>query len=187
MTQPKLVNQKRKYPLKGRLSTLPTGSASFLADYKLISLTQNKFTIVDNEDFERLNQYSWSADKKECTCYAKHNAGKRHILMHREILKAKKGQDIDHINHNGLDNRKCNLRFCTPSQNHRNQKPSKGGTSCYKGVSRHKKNSKWQVHIWLNGKNNYLGCYDNEIKAAKVYDKKALELFGEFACVNISA
>ena len=104
--------------------------------------------------------------------------------MHRLILKAEKGQVCDHINHNGLDNRRKNLRLCTNSQNFGNQRKRPNKSSIYKGVCFYKRDSKWQVGIECNYKKYYLGRFDNEIEAAKVYDKKAAELFGEFAYTN---
>lgn len=106
--------------------------------------------------------------------------------MHREIMDVPKHLVCDHINHNGLDNRKNNLRTCTRQQNTHNQKPRKKGTSKYKGVDWNKRQKKWRARIYYRGKCHYLGYFNNEIDAALTYDKKAKELFGEFACLNFS-
>lgn len=158
---------------------------------KTIPLTQGKFAIVDDEDYEWLNQWKWCADKIGKTYYAvrtiNHKLGKQMILMHRQILRLTKGDGklTDHRNHNGLNNRKCNLRICTHNQNHQNRRKPRT-LNRYKGVSWHKPSKRWCAHIIHNKKYIHLGYFDNEIKAAKTYDKKAKELFGEFACLNFS-
>ena len=153
-----------------------------------IPLTQGKSTTVDDEDFDRLNAYKWYANKEGNTYYAVRHSKRQNrkmIRMHREILgfKAGDGKQIDHINSNGLDNRRANLRICTRSQNKQNQH-SVCGTSRYKGVCWHKQTKKWQADICLERRQIHLGLFDNEIEAAKAYDAKAKELFGEFAKYN---
>lgn len=105
------------------------------------------------------------------------------VYMHREIMGTPKGMDTDHIDRNGLDNRKCNLRICTRSQNNHNRQPRTDCDSRYKGVAKQRK--RWMAHIQYNGRSIFLGEYDTEIEAAKAYDKKAKEFFGEFARPNI--
>ncbi len=165
---------------------------------KEIHLTQGKVALVDDEDYELLNKYKWCAKKDRNIFYttrgitiqsqnkAKNIKQKTKIIrMHRLIMKGKlkSNKEIDHINGNSLDNRRCNLRIVTRSQNNMNQKKTRG-TSKYKGVSWHKNNKKWRSQIRLNGKQMYLGLFDNEAEAAKAYDKRAKELFGEFAKPN---
>ena len=105
--------------------------------------------------------------------------------MHRLIMNCPKGLLVDHKNHDGLDNRKCNLRLCTNAENQYNQKPLQKKTSSqYRGINWQKRIGKWDVWIQLNGKSIFLGSFSNEIEAAKAYDKKAKELFGEFAHLN---
>lgn len=164
---------------------------------KKIKLTQGKYALIDEEDFDLISQYKWYAKKIGNTFYAaraitvqgqnKHKNIKRKqktIIMHREIMKnkLKQNQEIDHINGNGLDNRKCNLRLCNRSENMMNQRIKKG-TSQYKGVRWDKK---WRAQITYNKKQKHLGFFNNEIDAAKAYDKKAKELFGEFAKLNFN-
>lgn len=156
---------------------------------KYISLTQNKFAIVDDEDFEWLTQWKWYAQKSMNTYYVYAHPpcidGKQlAILMHREIMKAPKGIDVDHRNHNGLDNQRHNLRVCTRSQNQQNRQIT-CGISKYKGVCWHKGRKTWVAYIITNKKQLHLGCYDSEIEAARAYDKAALELFKDFAYTNL--
>ena len=144
--------------------------------------------LVDDCDYEWLNQWKWYAHKQRSTYYAIRNgrrtATKRQrFFMHRVIMDAPKGMQVDHINHNGLYNRRCNLRLCTNSQNQHNRKPQ-SGKSRFKGVSLDKRTNKWQVQIQHNNKRLRLGLFDNEIEAAKAYDAKAEELHREFACLN---
>ena len=162
---------------------------------KTIPLTQGKFAIVDDEDYEELNKYKWHAIKDDHTYYAartvylgggRKNRKRRIIQMHRQILQALPEQQIDHKNGNGLNNRRCNIRFCTHSQNQQNQRAQKSKSSKYKGIYWHKRDKKWATMIQYNKKRIHLGYFDNEIKAAKAYDKKAKELFGEFANCNFN-
>ena len=159
---------------------------------KHIPLTQGKVAIVDDEDYDKLNKFKWQAVKKKSDIfYAVRWQGKTTIAMHQQILYTPKGAQTDHRNHNGLDNRKCNLRLCTPAENQWNQKPRQG-ISKYKGVCRlkgkmHKGKQykdKWRAYIKMHQKTRGLGSFQNEIDAAKAYDKAAKELFGEFANTN---
>ena len=151
---------------------------------KLIPLTQAKFAIVDAEDYEWLNQYKWHAKKHKNTSYAETQKNGKLIKMHRLITSAPPHLFVDHRDHNGLNNRRYNLRLCTNQQNVFNRRPRPGGTSKYKGVYWHKKTKKYTAAIKANGKRYYLGYFDDEIEAAVVYDIKAMELFGEFAYLN---
>jgi len=106
--------------------------------------------------------------------------------MHRVILKAPEDKFIDHINHNGLDNRKSNLRICTMQQNAWNMRKQRGNrVSQYKGVTRRNDTGKWQARIICNRKRISIGCFDDEMAAAMAYDNKAKELFGEYAALNL--
>lgn len=157
---------------------------------KQISLTQGKFAIVDDNRYESLSKYKWYVLKAPYTYYAArwgwNGKKKTNIFMHREILGLRFKDKIltDHRNHNGLDNRLFNLRSCDSFQNQQNGKRRKNGSSKFKGVCWHKIAQKWQAQIKFKCKFIYLGSFDNEIEAAKAYDTKAKELFGEFACTN---
>ncbi|MBN2271732.1 MAG: HNH endonuclease [Sedimentisphaerales bacterium] len=152
--------------------------------YRVIPLTQGKFAVVDAEDYDRLCGRKWHAAKNGGQFYAQRYEKRRNIAMHREILDIPPGMVCDHKNHNTLDNRKGNLRICTPAQNQYNQLPRDGGTSRYKGVRWHKDNCKWQAAIGYNSRLIHIGYYEYEADAAIAYDDMAIELFGEFACLN---
>ncbi|MHC4574071.1 MAG: HNH endonuclease [Planctomycetota bacterium] len=103
--------------------------------------------------------------------------------MHREICCAPRGVVVDHIDGNGLNNRKSNLRLCTVRQNLWNRRPA-GGTSLYKGVCWRAEKKKWAARITCRDRRHHLGYFDTEMEAADAYDKKAAALFGEFAYLN---
>ncbi len=151
---------------------------------KKISLTQSKFAMVDDEDYELVSKYKWIVKKDRYTFYAYSRFNCSYIAMHRLIMQAKKGQILDHINRKGLDNRKFNLSFVNGSQNRQNSK-SHCGSSKFKGVSWKKRNNRWESYIKINGNTIHLGHFKNEVDAAIAYDKKAIELFDEFARTNI--
>lgn len=158
---------------------------------KKIRLSQGKVALVDNQDFEELNRHKWSAHKIAGIFYAVRVVAKRGnqkaIYMHRAIVNAPPGVECGHRNHNRLDNRRKNLRFCTHAQTKMNQRSRKGGTSTFKGVSFHKATKKWRAKIWLKGKRRHLGLFINERDAARAYDDAAREHFGEFARTNFAA
>ena len=155
---------------------------------KIIKLTRGYESIVDDEDYDRLIKMGkWNIMRKGKNIYARRNdkkATKSITLMHRLILDAPKDLHIDHINGNGLDNRKINLRFCTASQNQMNRTSVAGSSSRFKGVHWHIRNKKWQAQIALRGRYYYLGIFDNEIDAAIIYDEAAKILHGNFAQTN---
>ncbi len=159
---------------------------------ELIPLNHNQFAIVDSKDFEGLSQYKWRADKYGNTGfrvlrtdYEGWKKGKQAtIFMHRQIMNPPANMQIDHINHNALDNRRCNLRVCTQSQNMANGKMRSKKTSRYRGVHFDKLRKKWQAQIRSNGQNKGLGYFINEAEAAMAYDNEAWQSFGEFATLN---
>lgn len=152
---------------------------------RLIRLTRGMFAIVDEDDYEKLNQYEWSAVKGCNTYYARAaiyiNNKQKSFAMHQIIMGISE-LDIDHKNRNGLHNYKSNLRFCNRSQNIRNAKTMKKCVSTYKGVDTHQ--NKFRSRIYFNNKSISIGYYNNEIDAAIAYDQKAKELYGEFAWLN---
>jgi hypothetical protein len=153
-------------------------------DVRYIPLTQGRFAIVDAEDYDRLSQYKWHAAKSRETYYAHRGSNGKTISMHREIMRAPKGSICDHKNHNGLDNRKSNLRLCTNAQNQYNKAAKKGCASRYKGVIPREDYKRWRAKICFGYKRIHLGYFPDQIKAASAYDDKAAELFGEFANLN---
>ena len=160
----------------------PILSSGFHVSWRFISLSQGQFAIVDADKYEWLMQWKWCIhESKFGYAYAVRGEKGKTISMHRQILNCKKGEHTDHINHNTLDNKISNIRKCTIAQNQYNAMPRKG-TSEYKGVYRHR--NKWHSEVVFKGKHYHLGFFESEIEAAKVYDAKALELFGEFAYTN---
>jgi len=154
---------------------------------KLILLTQNKFTIIDDEDYKLISDYKWCVSKKRNnTFYAVTNTKERkRLYLHRLIMEANKGDEIDHVNHDTLDNRKTNLRFVNPSQQQWNRSKRRNKvTSKYKGVSWYKRYNKWHSKIMFHGKTIHLGYFLSEIDATRAYDKAASKYFGEYAYIN---
>jgi len=156
---------------------------------KEIALTQGKFALVDDEDFEELNKFKWHTHKGGNTYYAtknmRINGKQKTIRMHRLIMGVTDRKiQIDHKYGNGLDNRKINLRVCTRSENQRNQKKILNTSSIYKGVCWDKEYHKWMAGLGYNGRSIKIGRFINEKDAAKAYNLKATELFGDFARLN---
>ena len=131
--------------------------------------------LVDDEDFERVNQFNWYVRITKHTNYAGmfvcENGNKHSITLHQFILDRKL---IDHTDHNGLNCQKYNLRFCTQLQNNMNKRAYKNTSSKYKGVSKYR--GKWDAQISFNYKNIHLGLYQDEMDAAKACNKKDLTL-----------
>jgi hypothetical protein len=160
---------------------------------KLITLTKGYEAIVDDEDYEMLNQYNWYA--KTSPSHDKIYAGSaikvskntyRHVMLHRFLMNPKDNEVVDHINGNTLDNRRCNLRNCTPSQNCANKRKwkTKSTLSKYKGVKFDKRWGTWGAQIYFPGHKRHIGTFKTEREAAIAYNEKAKELFGEFAKLN---
>ena len=151
--------------------------------YRLIPLTMGKFAKVDAADYDWLMQWKWHALWKKRTglFYAIHKDSKDHIRMHRLILGLVPGDGLqgDHINKDGLDNRRSNLRIATVSQNNFNRGASRLNKSGYKGVSWHK--NRWRASITAKGKDYQLGYFATAELAHAAYCKAAMELHGEFA------
>jgi hypothetical protein len=137
--------------------------------------------MVDDADYEWLSQWKWYAlCPKRGGIYA--NSGP-HGLMHRLIMSPPPGMEVDHVNGDGLDNRRGNLRICTKSGNQRNQRPqSRPQSSRFKGVHRNGRN--WGAQIKVNGHKMHLGTTRIEEEAARLYDQAARQHFGEFARTN---
>ena len=153
---------------------------------KQIKLTQGQVALVDDADFDWLNQWKWCVLKSPAGFYARRRDSGQDILMHRVILGLELGdkRQGDHQNHNTLDNRQDNIRICTCQQNQRNRKPRLNLTSGYKGVSWYRRIKKWQAHIQMNGKRKHLGYFTEEKEAALAYNKIAGNIYGEFAYLN---
>lgn len=146
--------------------------------------------LVDKDDLYILSFYKWNICKKKFANYAtayipgSGHVGKR-IYAHRLIMGAIKGQHIDHINGDGLDNRKKNLRISTNQQNHFNIHKKKRSSSRYKGVTWEKRRKVWVSQICIGGKHIYIGSFRLEKDAAVAYNEMAKKLFGDFVSINI--
>lgn len=170
-----------------KLELVMTESLILPPSSKAIALTQGKFAIVDEADYEWLNQWKWNLNSQTYAVRGFYigNYKQKTLSMHRLIIDAPLGIFVDHINGNGLDNRRCNLRLCTHSQNHMNRKHHKDASSKYKGVSWHKPLKKWRTQIAVKQKGIHLGYFVSEIEAALAYNEAARIYFGEFAKLNI--
>ncbi len=146
-----------------------------------ISLSQDKIAIVDDADLPLVESYTWSSQQVRHHWYAV--SGRRRIWMHRLILDAPQGLQVDHIDGDGLNNQRSNLRLVTQAQNQQNRRTPRG-TSRFKGVSWRKNQQRWRATIKLDGKTKELGNFQNETEAARAYDRAASEHYGSFACTN---
>lgn len=161
---------------------------------KTIPLTQGKYAIVDDEDYEYINKWKWHARKDKRNFYAARGVvvdRKKHrvklFFIHNEIMKPKDGMLVDHVDHDGLNNKRNNLRICTDIENRMNRRkcPTVKGKKCsskYKGVCL--KGKKWFSYIGGKKKYKCIGLFDNEIDAAKAYDEFAKIMYGRFANLN---
>lgn len=151
---------------------------------KQIALTQGKFAIVDDDDYERASQHRWSCKKAPRTAYATRwitiNGKETSQMLHRFILNALPHRLVDHINGNGLDCRKSNLRLCSNAQNSMNRR--RVSKSHYKGIR--KVINRWQAELQVNGKRVHIGSFISPEQAARAYDIEARKQFGEFARTN---
>jgi AP2 domain/HNH endonuclease len=154
---------------------------------KTISLTRGKFALVDDEDHERLSKFKWHPCTRYAQRYVMIRAGKSiRMLMHRELLGLEAGdpRHVDHVDGNGLNNQKSNLRFATRAQNAMNSKTYRSNNSGFRGVSFYKRAGKFQAHIQTNCRHKGLGLFDTAEEAARTYDSAAVRLHGEFARLN---
>lgn len=161
---------------------------------KEIALTRGLLTLVDDEDYEPLSLYRWHAAVWRSNTYAarrQYLGGGRaagqflYITLHRQLLGLPPGdpRQVDHVNGDGLDNRKANLRLATQLQNRHNAR-SLGGASRFIGVCRVSSSATWRAQVGHDGRTEHLGCFDSEEAAARAYDAAASRLFGEFARLN---
>ena len=152
---------------------------------KRIELTKGLYATVDDEDYDALNQFRWYADKGRGTYYAgRPGPGPKYscISMHRQIMCTPDNMVVDHINSDGLDNQRHNLRNCTTAQNNVNSNKKPHCSSIYKGVCFDKGRNQWAAYI---GREYKIGRFSTEYDAALAYNKKAVELYGEFARLNV--
>lgn len=142
-------------------------------------------TIVDDEDFEWLNQWKWSCHVAREYVYAARRLGDKTIKMHRLIMAAKPHQLVDHKNGKTLDNRRStNLRLCDKRENNSNVKKRSDNTSGFKGVCWKPKLKTWHAYIQKNKRWIHLGYFKEKESAARAYDEAAKKYHGEFARLN---
>ena len=141
--------------------------------------------LYDAEDHDLISQYHWHLNSG----YASTKINGKVVSMHRLVKQLAEGSEfqIDHKDHNRLNNQKSNLRICTRSENRRNSLKAKGCTSVYKGSYFEKDRGLYHSQIGIKGKVFNLGRYSNEKQAGKAYDRKAIALFGQFACTNFKS
>lgn len=151
---------------------------------KEIKLTQGKVALIDDADFDWLNQWKWHAHKRGETFYAARAIKRKTNYMHRIIMNPPKGVDTDHIDRNGLNCQRSNLRTCNRSQNCRNRSSRTNSYSQYVGVSYYKRDDFWTARIEVKGKSIYLGIFKKETDAALAYNDAAKKYHGEFANLN---
>lgn len=155
---------------------------------RTIPLTQGKVAIVDTDDYEALSAHKWRANYTPSTFYAvrEQSVGgvRRVFLMHRVLMAPAPGLYVDHINHDGLDNRRANLRVCTNAENQRNGRSRAGSSSKFLGVYWSAARSRWGAQIKIGGQTHGLGRYLDETEAARAYDAAAREHHGQFANPN---
>ena len=157
---------------------------------KEIRLTQGQVALVDDGDYQELSKYRWYAAwnphthsyravRTDCT-----GDKPKTVYMARVIMQAHPGQKVDHRRHDTLNNQRENLRLCTNAENGYNRKSNVGSSSAFKGVVWHRRDRKWQAYIRLANHLHHLGYFADEIAAARAYDVKAVEIFGDFALTN---
>lgn len=156
-----------------------------------IELNQGQIAIVDNSDFEQLSQFTWYIKARSDgrgfyaeTAQRLPSSGVHHMKMHRVLLGVPVGQRIDHIDGNGLNNQRANLRFCTASENGGNAQRNCNNKSGYKGVSWRQDCHRWRASITVKRRRFRIGHFLTPLEAALAYDTVAVKLYGEFARTN---
>ena len=153
-----------------------------------IAFPSGHVVTIDHEDIDLFAAYRWHVDsvgRKRGKPYLRRSPDKAY--WHRVVLGAQRGEQIDHVNGDSLDNRRSNLRFCSQSENNQNWTGSRRNTSGYKGVSWDRWTGRWVVRIQVDGKQLNLGRFDDREQAARAYDAAAREHWGDFARTNFDA
>jgi hypothetical protein len=170
--------------LVGSMGSIMKREIIVLGDLAYIPLSNGQFATIDAVDVPLVEGYNWTAAVRKHTTYVERNSvtgGVRKIvLLHRVIAGTPDGMFTDHINGDGLDNRRCNLRVVDKVQNGRNQKVTERNTSGFKGVTWDSQRGKWRSQIVVDHKQRYLGLYLNPEDAHAAYAKASAELHGEF-------
>jgi hypothetical protein len=149
-----------------------------------VPLKSGGFAVVDDADAALVAGYEWrsmSITNSDLKYAAAYRAGE-HFLMHRLIASPPAGMVVDHLDADGLNNRRANLRVCAQSLNIQRSRPRRDGVSCFKGV--HRNRGRWRAMIRAGGKSSHVGYFDTERDAAMAYDRAAVATHGEFAMTN---
>lgn len=151
----------------------------------IFPLTNGYNAVIDSDDFAKVSEYKWYGRRgKNGTIYATSTLHKN-VHMHRHILGVNNPKEfVDHIDHDGLNNTKSNLRIVNNSQNMQNMRPNKNTSSKFKGVYWNSEKMKWTTQIRINGKTKHIGHFAEEIEAAKRYNEMAIKHYGEYAFIN---
>lgn len=185
--RPRCANQPGGY---GQMRPTPVGTvcSNYRArppeprgDVKPILLTDGIYAYVDACDYAEISRYTW---RLVGGGYAGRSEKGKTILMHRQIMKPPKGMVVDHVRGNKLNNSRENLRVCTRRENAWNKAKHRRSSSRYKGVYYDKSRKRWFAAIYYDGRLHRLGWFDDEVEAARAYDRAAVEQFGEFARLN---
>lgn len=175
-----LIYRYKSCGCKLRVNKIKYAKVTFHNDYVSVE-TKGKILLIDKDDYEKIKNYSINTSDKYPRIWIK----KRPTKLHRYLLNYDSSKfQVDHIDGNVYNNRRNNLRICTRSQNNMNRRKSPKCSSKYKGVSFHKKKNKWQIAIFCNRKRILIDYFKDEIEAAKAYDNKARELFGDYGTYN---
>jgi hypothetical protein len=160
---------------------------------KTIALTQGKTALVDDEDYNKISHFPWFAIRQRKHWYAVYATGpataRVHHRMHTVLMKPPSGMEVDHINGDGLNNTRANMRIVRPADNAKNRRKGtgKGGrptTSQYKGVNFYPLRSCWLARIMVDKRSIHIGYFASEEAAARAYDQAAAQHHGEFARLN---
>ena len=145
---------------------------------RIIKLTRGEVVVVDDDDYKELSKYHWYCMiTKDGHRYAVRSEGNKKVLMHRQLMSFPELY-VDHINGNGLDDQRSNLRIATNSINQFNRKLLPTNKSGFRGVHLHKKSGKWEAQIRVNQKNVHLGLFTDPVSASEAYKKARAELVG---------
>lgn len=152
---------------------------------KTIQLTKGKHALVNDEDFEMLNQYKWHARQSAGKFYAsrREKEGRSMIHMHRQVMRTPVGKETDHIDGDSLNNQRSNLRICTRAENMCNRDKQSNNKSGLKGVSLNKNTGKWRAVIQNDGRQVHLGLFTSKLAAHEAYTEACIKYHGNFARV----